>query len=237
MADYNALNQQFQQLLGRDISQDEFKYLGKFMDDGQLQGHEIGQIVQSMPEFQRQQLDRDANAFSEKLNAQNSSILDQAAASANSQFANLGRPVSSGMVAQVAQAGGQLAQQRQSALAAFYGGGLQNNMANQYGQGQNSLNRGYGLRDEARQRGYQIEDYYRQQNDFNNYQNAHSGWNAITPEFAVGLAAKGGMAYATGGMSAAGGMFGGGGGGSFTAGKNIQGSTNNRSMGPSWNGW
>ena len=190
-ADYNQFNNIYQQHLGRDISQDEWKYLSKFANDEGLQNHEIEQIVKSMPEYQTNLLNQNTQAFGNQLNAQNGAILDQAAAATNSQFANLGRPVSSAMAASVAQAGGQLAQQRQSALAQFYGNGLQNIQNNVYSQGQNALQRGYGLRDEARQRGYQIEDYYRQQNDFNNYQNAHSGWNALTPEFAVSSALNG----------------------------------------------
>jgi hypothetical protein len=215
-ADYNELNNQFQQLLGRPITQDEWQYLGKFVNDGHLQTNEIGQIIQSMPEFQQKQLDRNATDYGDVLNKQNSAILDQAAAATNSQFARLGRPNSSAMGAAVARAGGQLAQQRQSALAAFYGGGLQQNQGLQTGMGQNALSRGYGLRDESRQRGYQIEDYYRQKNDAADYEKAHSGWNAITPEFAVNQAIRGGMAFATGGGSeiarGLGGMFGGGGG-------------------------
>lgn len=196
-ADYNALNDQFQQLLGRQISPDEFQYLGKFMNEGNLQGHEIGQLVQSLPEYQNNLLNKNTAQFGQQLNAQNQAILGQAGAEANSRFASLGRPNTSAIGASILQAGGQLAQQRQSALADFYGRGLQQNAALGVQQGQNALNRGYGLRDETRQRGYQIEDYYRQQNDFNNYQNAHSGWNAITPEFvASGLFSIGGKAAA-----------------------------------------
>lgn len=202
MADYNQLNEQFQQLLGRPITQDEFKYLGKFMDEGNLSGHEIGSAIQSLPEYQQSQLDRNATAYGNKLNEQNSAILDQAAAATNSQFANIGRPVSSAMAASVAQAGGQLAQQRSSALAQFYANGLQTNMGNQYSQGQNALQRGYGLRDETRQRGYQIEDYYRMKNDAADYERAHSGWNAITPEFVgsglFSIAGKAAAAYSGG---------------------------------------
>lgn len=203
------INEQFQQILGRQPTQDEFQYLNRFISEGQLQPHEVGQFLQSMPEYQNTLLNQNTAQYGQQLNEQNKAILDQAGAAANSRFASLGRPNTSAMGASVLRAGGQLAQQRQSALADFYGRGLQQNMQNVYGQGQSALQRGYGLRDETRNRGYEIEDYYRQKNDAESARMGRSGWNAITPEFvASGLFKVGGAA--AGGY--AGGMAGGAGG-------------------------
>jgi hypothetical protein len=201
--DSSGIVGQFQNILGRAPTQSEINYFSKFIGEGQLQEQEIGQILQSTPEFQQTLLQKNTQQFGDQLNQQNSAILDQAAAATNSRFASLGRSGSSAMAASVAQAGGQLAQQRQSALAQFYGQGLQNNAANQYRQGQDALSRGYGRQEEARGRSYQMDDYYRQQNDYNTAKKSSSGWNAITPEFvAGGLFSVGGKAAAayTGGL-------------------------------------
>ncbi len=183
------LASQFQSILGRPATQDELDYFNKHITDGNLQPYEVGQILQSTPEYQNTLLNKNTAQFGEQLSAQNKGILDQAGASAQSRFAGLGRPNTSALGASVMQAGGALAQQRQSALADFYGKGLNTNAALGAQQGQSQLGRAYDYAGEKRQRGYQLEDYSLQQNDFNNYQNAHRGWNAITPEFAIGTAA------------------------------------------------
>lgn len=183
-----AANQQFLRVLGREARPDELDGLMQFMADDRVSPDEIGQILQGTPEYQRAQLEKDTTAFGGRLNAQNADILNQAGAAAQSRFAGLGRPNTSALGASVMQAGGQLAQSRQSALANFYGQGLQRASDLQAQQGTAARNRGYGIVDEKRQRGYQIEDYYRQKNDYADAERAKSGWNAITPEFAVGSA-------------------------------------------------
>ncbi len=197
MADAMKIAQQFQSVLGRPPSADEIASFGKYLDDGSLDAHEIGQVLQSSPEFQKSQLERDTTQYGERLNAQNGAILDQAGAAANSRFASLGRPNTSAMGASVLAAGGQLANQRASALADFYGRGLQRNAALSEEQGTGALSYAHGLQAEQRRRKYSIEDYYRKKNDAADYEHAHSGWNAITPEFvASGLFSMGGKAAA-----------------------------------------
>ncbi len=202
---------QFMSVLGRAPTQDEISYFQKFIDDSQLAPHEVGQVLQSTPEYQQSQLQKNTDQFGERLNAQNGAILDQAGAAINSRFAGLGRPNTSAMGASLMQAGGQLAQQRQGALASFYGQGLQNNAALGAQQGQQALQRGYDIRTEGRQRQYQIQDYYRQKNDAADYEHGHSGWNAITPEFVIGsslgVAGKVGAGYAGGRAAAGKGLF------------------------------
>lgn len=211
------INNQFRQILGRDATADEQSFLGKFIQEGSLQPQEIGQFLQSLPEYQQSQLDKNVGAFDQRLQASDTQALQQGANIAGSQsqarFSGLGRPNSSGLAASVFGQTGRLsqdlAQRRQSALADFYGRGLQQNALMGAQQGQAALQRGYGLRDESRQRQYEIEDYYRQKNDAESARLGQSGWNAITPEFAVnaaiGTAGKIGAAYA-GGMGASKGM-------------------------------
>lgn len=217
-----AIAQQFQQILGRAPTQDELDYFGKFITSGELQAAEIGQILQSTPEYQRAQLGKDVSTFGDTLRATDEQTLQRGAelagAQAQSRFAGLGRPNSSAMAAQVFGQTGQLAnslaQSRQSALAQFYGQGLQANAAMGARQGMGATQRGYNERDTMRQRSWDIEDYYRQKNDAADYERAHSGWNAITPEFAIGtLAGIGGKI--------AGGWAGGRAGGRAASGKGL----------------
>lgn len=197
------INSQFQQILGRAATPDEQAFLNKFINEGSLQPQEIGQFLQSLPEYQDTLLNKNVAAYDQRLQAADTQALQQGAdiagAQATSRFAGLGRPNSSALAAQVYGQTGQLsqglAQRRQSALADFYGRGLQQNATLAGSQGQAALNRGYGLRDEGRRRQYEIEDYYRQKNDAESARLGQSGWNAITPEFvASGLFSVGGQA-------------------------------------------
>lgn len=152
------ISQQFAQFLGRAPNPDELAYFQKFIQQEGIQPHEVGLMLQGTPEFQGQQLNRDTQAYGAQLAQGDQGILDRAAATAQSRFAGLGRNVTSAQVGALSQVAQNLAQDRQSALAAFYGQGLQGNRSLQAGLGQGALERAYGLRDETRQRGYQIED-------------------------------------------------------------------------------
>lgn len=152
------VNAQIRQILGRDANPAELDFFNKFMAQEGMTSFELGQMLQSLPEFQGQQLNKDTQAYGAQLAQGDQGILDKAAATAQSRFASLGRPVTSGQVGAFAQTAQNLAQARQNSLAAFYGQGLQSNRALSQSQGQGALERGYGLRDETRQRGYQVED-------------------------------------------------------------------------------
>lgn len=172
MISANDVQRQVQMLLGRPATADEITYYNKFIQDEGLTPYEVGQAIQSLPEYQGKQLETQGQKYSQALGANDQGILGQAAAMGQSRFAGLGRPQSSAQGAQFAQAAQNLAQSRQSALAAFYGQGLQNVANQSLAQGQGALERGYGLRDEKRQRGYQMEDYTRQSNAYQDYLNA-----------------------------------------------------------------
>jgi len=155
------INQYFQDHLGRAADQGEFDFFNRLISNGHIQPYEIGQVLQGTPEYQSALLSKNTAKYGDQLNAQNAGILDQAAAAANSRFTSLGRPVTSAQSASVLQAGGQLAQQRQSALADFYGRGLQQNASISQMQGNSALGRAYQLQDESRQRAYQLDDFNR----------------------------------------------------------------------------
>lgn len=190
------INAQFQQHLGRAATAPELDYLNKFIGEGSLQPYEIGQILQGTPEFQKAQLERNTQALGQQFDQGSQGVLDRAAATANSQFASLGRPVTSAQSASVLQAGGQLAQQRQSLLSGFYGQGLNQNM-NLYQNGaQNGLERGYGLRDQASQHAYDQGMFNRGNDLYQSYLNQANGQQRNRGYGQLGGALLGGAAGA-----------------------------------------
>ena len=200
------ISRQFQQILGRDATPDEISYLDKFIQENGLSPQEINFALQGMPEAQGRQLTADTQAYGAQLAQGDQGILDKAAATAQSRFASLGRPVTSGQVGALAQTGQNLAMNRQSMLADFYGRGLQNIAGNRQTLGGGMLERGYGLRDETRQRGYQVEDRNYMKNMYDEYsarqargQRAGALGQMGGSLLGAGLGAA--LAYPTGGMS------------------------------------
>lgn len=174
MDNRGSVNNLFLQHLGRAGTPEELDYLTRFINEGHLNPAEVGNYLQSIPEYQQGQLTRDTAAYGAELDKGTAPVLDQAAARINSQFAGQGRPISSAQGGALAQVAQNLAMNKQSALADFYGKGITMNRSAMVGMGKDAINRGYGLRDEARQRQYQIEDYYREQNDYNTAQNSNN---------------------------------------------------------------
>lgn len=172
--DSNQVAQALRQGLGRNPTQSEIDQYSKYIKTGDLTYGEIGQIAQGLPEADRARLDTYATQYGNALGANDQQFLSQAAdtfgAKANSQFASMGRPNSSAMAAQVfgqgGQLAGQLAQQRQSQIAAFYGQGLQNNMGAFRDQGQDALHRAYSLQDGRTAFNRGLLGYQTQRNDY-----------------------------------------------------------------------
>lgn len=204
MTDINAI---FQQYLGRAATPDEAAYLQKYINDGNLQAGEIGTILQSHPEYQAKQLESNLGKYEQMMQTNDQAALqrgaDIAGAQATSRFASLGRPNSSAMAAQVFGQTGKMAQglaeQRQAALADFYGRGLENNASMAASQGQNTLGQAYGMRRANIQRQWDIADYDRQQNDYNNYVNSANRSKRASALLGFGGAAAGGVVGAVAG--------------------------------------
>ncbi len=164
--DSSRVAEALKQGLGRAPTQNEIDQYSKYIKTGDLDYGEIGQIAQGLPEADRARLDQYATQFGDKLNAQNKEIIDMAGASANSRFASLGRPNTSALGASVMQAGGALAQARQSALANFYGQGLQDNMGSYRNQGNAAMSRAYGLTDKRTDYNRSLLGYQTQRSDY-----------------------------------------------------------------------
>ncbi len=206
--DDRAIREQFQNLLGRDARPDEVQVFNEFMRENDLQPYEIGQIIQSHPEYQTKLLTQQGAQYSDLLGKSDEMILGKAQDQIRGDFTRMGRPNSSGYGAAFAGAAGDLAAQRQQQLASFYGGGYGGIRSLAAGQGQGALQRGYGLRDERRHRGWELTDYARMRDDYNSNLKTQSRRNLQSGllNAGVNLAARGAAAMASGGT--AGGMGG-----------------------------
>jgi len=211
MADLNAVANLWKQTLGRTPTPQELAYIGKFLDEGGIGEYEASLIAQQLPEFQSKLMEQNTDRLGARLAASDQDILGRAAAASNSQFASLGRPVTSAQSAQVASAGAQLAQNRQALLADFYGKNLSHLQNSYAAQGQGALERAYGLRDETRQRKYQIEDRNYMNDMYQNYlnqQRRNQRAGALGSIAGIGLGAGLGAALAPTGMGLAGARLG-----------------------------
>lgn len=169
--DDRAIIEQYRQVLGRDPNQAEIEYFNSFLGENNIHPSEIGQILQSHPEYQQNLLTKQGSQYEELLGKSDQRILSLGQDQLRGDFTRMGRPASSGYASAFANKTADLAAQRQQSLASFYGGGYGGIRELAAGQGQQALGRGYDLATEKRKRGYQIDDFYMQQNSFNDYLN------------------------------------------------------------------
>lgn len=172
---------EFQSATGRAPTPNEIDLYGQFIKSGDLEYGDIGNILKGSPEASQSRLEGYTDQFGQRLGAQDNQFLDAAAhrigAQAQSQFAGLGRPNSSAMAAQVFGQGGQVAQnlamQRQSALANFYGNGLQNVMGQYSDRANMTQGRAYQKQDSRTDFNRSLLGYQTQRSDnLTDYYNA-----------------------------------------------------------------
>jgi|SRR5882672_2339601 len=169
-----AINNYFQQYLGRAATQDEISYLKEYLDKGHLTTFEAGQIISGLPEAQQRQFSGYADQYKQQLAGQDEAILNRAGNQLQSRFAQQGRPDTSSYGAAYLSAAKDLAIARQPAIAQFYGQGYANLQQQPYQASQQAQGRGYQLEDRAYNRQNDISDYYRQQNDYNDRLNSYN---------------------------------------------------------------
>jgi hypothetical protein len=204
---------------GRDATPTEIESYARYIKTGDLDYGDIGQIIQGSPELSKARIEDYTNQFGARLGANDQAIIDKSAATANSTFAGLGRQNSSALAASVMQAGGALAQQRQSALAQFYGQNLQNNMSQYVDRANTVQGRAYQKEDNRAAFNRSLLGYQTQRNDFNtdlnnqesrNRQRAYSQLPFTLGGAAIGGALGGGAGAGAGAQvgSQFGGLFG-----------------------------
>jgi hypothetical protein len=171
--DQTRIMRVFQQVLGRSPDQNEMESLSRYIKNGDLDYHEIEQLVSGLPEASRSRLESDTTAYGNRLGASDNEILGRAGDTAVSQFARLGRGETSGIGAQLASAGRDLAMSRQQALADFYGRGLQGIQGQYQMLSQGNLDRGRNLADSRTAYNRQLSTgaygYQTQKADYDNY--------------------------------------------------------------------
>lgn len=173
-----AIQDAFRRVLGREPRADEINFFKKFMDSGDLDEYEIGQILGATPEAQQALNTQQTGQYRDILAQTDEDTLGRAGDALTSQFRKAGRsPSSSGYVAAFADAARMLAVQRQQAVGQFAAGGLGNIQQAYAGQGAGAQERGYGQRDVKQNRAWGIEDYYRQKSDYDNYLNQQNRLN------------------------------------------------------------
>jgi hypothetical protein len=188
----------FQSILGRNPTADEQGYFQKFIDQGYLQPYEVGQILQSTPEYQQRLLQQQVPQLEKMYAANDERIMGLAGDALARRFAQQGRTVTgSGYTQAYMNSARDLAAQRQNQLASFYHGGLGQLRQMPYEQGQYALmNRGYGQRDVDRDWGRQLQMYEMQKRDYNDAMARQNRWNLqnslIQTGVGLGMGAIGG---------------------------------------------
>lgn len=202
MAQYDAgaVDQMFNQMLGRPATKAEHDFLTPYVNNGQISNYEIGQYLQGTPEAQQARLGQQQGQFQNLLTQNNQQILNQAANTANGQFAQNGRQWSSGQGNSILQAGQQLASQQSPMIAQNYMAGQSglNDLYSNYGN--NALNRTYNLADSQTAYNRAMQSYYNQQNDFNNYLGGQQTRNMQSGLFNAGISIPGQVIGAAGRM-------------------------------------
>jgi len=217
--DHGRIGQELQNALGRPATQDEIDQYSKYIQTGDLQYGDIGRIVQGLPEAQQARLAQQQGQYQNLLTANNQSVLNQAAATANGQFAQNGRQWSSGQGNSILQAGQQLAAQQSPMIANFYGQGQMGLNSAYQSAGQDTLQRAYNLTDSRTAYNRSLLGYQTQRNDYGtdlSNQRAYNRGQAFNQLVGGGIGAAvgslGGPAGAQIGAglgSRAGGLFGG----------------------------
>ena len=209
MINPDEINAQFQQYLGRPATQGELQEFQRYGNSGyvDLGASDIGQMLQSHPEVQQRQLQSYGQQYEGALGASDNRLLSLAQDQIKGDFARQGRqPAGSSYTAAFANAAQNLAMQRQSSLASFYGRGYEGIMANSVAQGRDAQQFGRNTLTAARDRQFAEQDYYRGRDDFAGDLRTQSTRNlqgALT-NAAVNLPGQLGSAYMLGGMGGGG---------------------------------
>lgn len=157
---YGAIDQLFQQTVGRAATQDEKDHFGSILASGQMDTYSLGQWLQQLPETVKKQDEQFRTQLAGELQGQDARYFnEQVLPGITSSFSQRGRSTdSSGYAAALAQAATQQNRQRESFLS--------NLSASQYGGQQgaaredylNTLGRYQGLQDYSRQRSDMLAD-------------------------------------------------------------------------------
>lgn len=145
--DPNAVRGIYQQVLGRDPSQNEIAQFQKYIEMGDLGYQDVAEIIGGGPEAQSRMLEDQTTKLEGRLGASDDLLMGRAMSALESRYRQLGRPSTTGFDSSFARSAQDLALSRQDALNNFYSSGL------------TGLRDAYaGLGSAMRQRGYKLYD-------------------------------------------------------------------------------
>ncbi len=138
----------FQAELGRAPTGAEISYfmqMGQGVGGmGQMSPYEAQQSLMATPEAQERTLGRYAGLYGQQLGQSDAYMMGQAGNQLQGQFRRMGRGSSTGYISAFAQAAQNLAMNRQTQMAQFYGQGLGGVMQNRAQTGQTAMENIYG---------------------------------------------------------------------------------------------
>lgn len=179
----NDVNQIFSELLKRGATKGELDHFGQMLATGQTDLFELGQYVQSLPEYQTAADTQFRSGLANELQGYDTKFFNKTSPEILNQYAKAGIQNSSALDYAMTDLLGNIASQRGQYLSGLsaqqYGGNKEaarqdyqaamNQYLNTLGQNQQ---RAYGLQDYYNKRGDQTTDYRLQAQDYANYLNS-----------------------------------------------------------------
>lgn len=162
----------FKEYFGRDATPDELNYYNKFISQEGMTPYEVGQSLQATPEYQNKLFQQQIPQLEQMYARNDERMLGQAGDALARRFAQQGRTTTgSGYTQAYMNAARDLAARRNTQLADFYQGGLNQMRQIPYAQGQGATQRQYGIRDSNTDWQRQLQMYQLQKSDYDNYLN------------------------------------------------------------------
>ncbi len=191
----------FQEIYGRAASADEANYFAKEIAQGKS-AYELGQELQSLPEYQRVQAQKDRASLDTELQAQQQQVFQRAQPEIIASFMRAGRLNSTGLQSAMAKAQQDLDRERQLQLtnvgvqdnATIRGNAFQDFLRRDqpYQAGRETFspaalyNTSLGFLNQGVGRQREIDDYYRQQSDYNRYMDQQQQGNRQAALYGLG---------------------------------------------------
>lgn len=139
---YGTITQLVQSMFGRTPTQDELDHYGTLIASGQADAYQIGQFLQSTPEYQNAQDTQFRSGVDQQLQKSDTDFFNTQKGNIAQQYAQMGRATSPALDVALTQLASSLNSNRQSYLAQLsaqqYGGNKQAALQN-YGNTQNQV--------------------------------------------------------------------------------------------------
>lgn len=139
---YDAVNQMFQSTYGRAPTQDELSHYGTLLASGQADQYQLGQFLQSLPEYQNSQDAKFRSGLDNELQGSDEAFFNRVSPQISQRYAMMGRATSPALAVAMTDLAAQLSEKRQGYLAqlsASQYGGNKSAAMDQYNQSRNQI--------------------------------------------------------------------------------------------------